>query len=47
MNKRNYQRELDQLLEHTQKEEKVPCLFFAQLLCTLQQLCPGISVAVF
>ena len=27
MNKRNYQRELDQLLEHTQKEEKVPCLF--------------------
>ena len=26
MNKRNYQRELDQLLEHTQKEEKVPCL---------------------
>ena len=27
MNKRNYQRELDQLLEHTQKEEKVPRLF--------------------
>ena len=27
MNKRNYQRELDQLLEHTQKEAKVPRLF--------------------
>ena len=27
LNKRNYQRELDQLLEHTQKEEKVPRLF--------------------
>ena len=43
MNKRNYQRELDALLTEIEKEHKIPRLFLPQLLCTVQQLCAGIS----
>ena len=45
MNKRNYQKELDQVLDQlcTDKEETAPTL----LLCAMQQLCTGIPVQVF
>lgn len=44
---RNYQKELEKIIEENQKQGKIPRLFFAQLLCALQQLCVGISVPVF
>ena len=46
LNKRNYQKELDKLIENIQKEGKTPRLFL-HACCTLQQLCDGVSVAVF
>ena len=44
LNKRNYQKELDKLIENIQKNAQT---FSPRLLCTLQQLCDGISVTVF
>ena len=44
MNKRNYQRELDDLIKEIETEGQASS---SLLLCTLQQLCAGISVPVF
>lgn len=43
---RNYQKELEKIIEENQKQGKIPRLF-AQLLCALRQLCVGISVQYF
>jgi len=43
----NYQKELEKLILQQQKEGKVPRLFLHAMLCTMQQLCPGISFQVF
>lgn len=47
LNARNYQKELEKLIDQIQKENKVPRLVPAQLLRALQQLCAGISVEIF
>ena len=43
MNQRNYQKELDKVIDGLVKENRVPSL----LLHSMQQLCAGISVPVF
>ena len=45
LTKINYQKELDKLIDHLQKEEKVPSP--SQLLCSVQQLCTGVSEQLF
>ena len=47
LTKINYQKELDKLIDHLQKEEKVPTLSSSQLLCSVQQLCTGVSEQLF
>ena len=47
MNKINYQKRLEETIDKETKAGHVPTLFFAQLLCAVQQLRAGISVAVF
>ncbi len=47
LNKRNYQKELDKLIDNIKKEEKVPRLFLHSLLCAVQQLRTGIFISVF
>ena len=47
MNKRNYQKELDKLIDNIKKEGRVPESFSTQLLCAVQQLRAGIFVSVF
>ncbi len=43
----NYQKELDKLLDTLTKEGACSKASAAQLLCTMQQLCVGISEQLF
>lgn len=47
LNARNYQKELEKLIDQIQKENKVPRLFLHSCCAALQQLCAGISVEIF
>lgn len=46
LTKINYQKELDKLIDHLQKEEKVPTLLLHSC-CAVQQLCTGVSEQLF
>ena len=47
MNQRNYQKELDKVIDGLVKREPGAKSVAAQLLRSMQQLCAGISVPVF
>ena len=40
-NQRNYQKEMEQVIERQKQDGYVPASAFAQLLCALLQLCVG------
>ena len=43
----NYQKELDKILDPYPERRKSAFASAAQLLCSVQQLCAGISVGIF
>lgn len=47
LTKINYQKELDKLIDHLQKRRKGTNPSPSQLLCSVQQLCTGVSEQLF